>query len=179
MALTLFFSLLFFLGIGGIVYLAVCTLRAGRISPLRAGCLALCAICTVAAWVYFRPVALRGYDAAITAQEVSWHAVSDSDAQPTCLQPEALPQQLKIRRYRLGDTPMPNHSAGTRTVQLDLTLADGKQCVLWLRPDSPASSQIQFYEAPYQGVTWFLCADCAKQCLELFLPEQSFPTKIP
>ena len=171
MALALFISLLFFLGIGGAVYLTVCTLCGNRISPLRVGCLALCVICIVAAWVYFRPIALHGYDAEITIQEVSWHAVSDSDAQPICVQPEALPQQLKIRRYRLGDTPMPNHPAGTRTVQLDLTLADGKQCVLWLRPDRPASSQIQFYEEPYQGVNWFLCADCAKQCLDAFLRE--------
>lgn len=171
MTLTFLLTLVFFAGAAGLIWLGIALLRHRRMTAKGAIAAAVCVLALAAAIWYFAPRPLKGYDAAITQQSVSWHCTDDTAAQPACAQPDQLPGGLQLRRYRLGDSPMPGGSVNTRAAQFELTLADGKTAVLMLCPDRPARSRIWLYDEPYGVSTWFLTRQSAERCLAAFLPD--------
>lgn len=168
---TFMLTLVFLIGMVGLVWLICKFLRDRNISVKGAAAAVVCVMAVgVSVW-YFAPRTLDGYEAQIMQQSVRWSGVEQADTQPACAQLKQLPDGLALRRYRLGDTPMPGSGVGTRAVQIELTFADGKTAVLMLCPERPASSRIWLYDAPYGLSIWFLTKQSAMRCLAAFLPE--------
>lgn len=171
MTIPLILTFAFWISLAWMVWLMVSAVRHHRVSTWGVAALAVCAVVIASCVWYFAPHRLEGYDAGITQQVVSWHGMDHGAGEAVCVQPERLPGGLQIRRYRLGDTPMPGHAMATRAAELELTLSDGKKVILMLCPDRPASSRIWLYDAPYGVSAWFLTEQSARRCLDVFLLE--------
>ncbi len=171
MTATFILSLAFLAGLGCLIWLIISFLRSRHISLRGVAALAVCALDISACIWYFAPRRLKGYDADIIQQSVSWYCVDNAVVQPVCVQPRRLPDGLQIRRYRLGDSPMPNNPVSTRAVGFEMTLSDGKTVIIVLCPDRPASSRIWFYDEPYGVSSWFLTKQSAERCLDAFLQD--------
>lgn len=165
MAVSVFFTFLLLISFLIIFYILISALRSHHFSMWRFSILLCNILIFIISILYFMPVQLSEHDSPIITQTVYSTGTND-EIQTITL--DKFPNHLKIRRYRLGDHPMPGQSFGTMTVHIELTLENGKSCTLSLCPGKPESSQILIYDEPYQG-RWFLTRESAEYCILQFL----------